>query len=203
MADTITGRAPTTPLDFYGIDNAKGVGIITHASRENVITSVKTLQIATNVNLETPGFLQSLNVTVTLGTSSRRGASCHAIYAKVNAGTAETAVSGRMAVIEARLEYGASTATQSTMSLLCLSFSNACTGGINNIRASYIALHDATTIADKMNTLFDMKDAVTSVDNPNSLIATTGALTQDRTIRCMLGDTPLYIMATTAVPTGG
>jgi len=192
--------AGLSPCDFY-VDSEVPVAYFRHELKDTLDSALKTVEVITNVNLVSGGIIQGLNSTITLDADSSRGTTACAIYAKVDAGTSDTGVSGRMSVIEARLEYGISSEPQSNMSVLCLDFSNANTLSIMSVaHAAYIGLRERST-TQKMPNLFYFMDHEAAIGTLNaSSIISTNTNTATHSIRFMVGTIPMYILCSNVAP---
>jgi len=205
LPTSAAGVAGQSPIDVYVDNELPAVYVETNLS-ETLNAAMTTMEVVTNCSTVSGGIVQGLNVTVTLGTSSYRGTTACGAYVKLDAGVGTAGVltvSGRLSALEARLDIGAITENLSSLSVLCLDFSNAATSSImNSTHASYICLRERSTIQ-KMPNIFDFKDGTTDAGNANSLFNSdaTGATANTHTLRFIYNTVPYYIMVTSAPPT--
>lgn len=201
MADTITGRAPTTPLDFYGIQHTRGVGVITHAPRESISSTVTSVQVKTNATVVAGAFLQGMNVEVTLGNSSVTGYTACTLYAELDYGTGRS-ISGRVSVIEAKLTIPASDSQIPTLAVLCLDFENNSTFAISNTMNAYIMLRQRASTGNMMSFVNFHDIASIPAADASKIVATSSTCTGNTKVRCSYGvaGTPLWLIASTSAP---
>ena len=199
--------AGQSPIDVYVDNELPAVYVETNLS-ETLNAAMTTVEVVTNCTLVSGGIVQGLNVTVTLGESSTFGTTACGIYAKVDLGAQDKSVHGRTSVIEARLDVGAS-ASEDTMSLLCLDWNNLCTGASTTWNNSYIMLRDRVEDNDTscIRTLLNFYDhealdygGVTVGSHVIQDTSTGG--THNVSIACGYGagNTKFWLMGTTTAP---
>lgn len=192
-----------SPIDGYLSNDERPVAYFEHNLDETLNDYMTTVEVVTNCNIETLGMVQGLNVTVTLGSSSWRGSTACAIYAKVDLGAISCSISGRTSVIEARLDIPSTTITGTVTgrtSCLCLDFSNTLDTWPDVAGCSYILLRDRSSGARQMNTLLDFMDFTAVAASSTKIFVESTDTGSTHRIRMMSGTTPYWIMCTSTVP---
>jgi hypothetical protein len=200
--------AGLSPIDAY-VTSEVPAGYFRHELVDTLDSALCTVNVITNCDLVSGGILQGFNSTITLGTSSTRGTTACAGYFKIDLGSADTAVSGRTSVLEARVDIGASSANPGTISCMCLDWNNLCTAPSTSWANSYIMLRDR--VEDNANSciraflsFYDhaaLDDGGTT--SGSSVIQDTAAEgTHNVSIACTYGpgNTRFYLMGTTTTP---
>jgi len=200
----LTGRAPTSPCDFYVITKVPAAHI-EHAIPGTLNTALVTAEIVTGVTLVKGGQIQGLNVTITLAAASTMGTTACPIYAKLDLGTGLRSVSGRASVIEARMDIGVGESVLGTMSLLCLDFNNLnIVQPLTNVHASYIALRQRPTTrpstSSEMNNLFNFMDITAHVASENYLFCASTTVNGSHKIRFLVGNTKYWLVVSDTAP---
>jgi len=140
--------------------------------------------------------LVGLNVAVTPAGSA--GVWAAGIYAKVVQSGSKT-VNGYIAGAELEVVLADGYAL-SDNAVLVLNFNSANTQLSNCAHAAYIFLRDYSA-GDKINKLFWFGDAAIGSGSATSLVTTSADKNQTHAIKCEVGTTTLWLMATTNTPT--
>ncbi len=117
---------------------------------------------------------------------------CSGIYAK--AVQASKAVDGYISAAEFEVAHSGTWAA-SKYCILCLNANDTRTGSMQEGTA-YIWLREYGSVT--MNTLFNFYDASIATNDESALVSTlAGDQTASHTIRCLFGDTPVWILCST------
>jgi len=132
--------------------------------------------------------------------SSYRAGYCNALYAIVDLGTGEPAVSGRTAVIEAKLHIGASSSAPGNISCLCLDWNNESTYP-GEIGGAYILCRERSTGVQQQRNILHFSDITPATTDGSKLFSTdTGTPSQTHSLRFVVGVTPYWFMVTSTTP---
>jgi len=198
---SLTGRAPTSPGDFY-VKKQIVAHHIEHALTDSLAKALTTLEVVTGCTLIKGGMVQGINSTITLSDTSDQGTTACSIYAKVKMGVLNS-VAGRTSVIEGRLEIPATAVNQDTMAVLCLDFSNGCTTGINNYLSSYIQLRERSALgggSQQMNNLFNFSDITPAAVGIHDIFSTSADCVATHKLKFVASGTYYWILCTTTAP---